>query len=408
MTVLVTDNAGDSAENSMRVVTAGSDYVAVGPTRILDTRKGLGAPEHQVADYGTVKLKIAGTAGIPSGVTAVAVNLIVTDDKDGGYIIAYGDGDTRPSTSSVNFAASQTVADDAIVEVGSDGYIDLYNSAPGAVDLIADVAGYFAPTKAAGYTGLATPARLLDTRSGTGGYDQPVAQGHTVTLSVDGVGALPQGITAVAADITVANATGGGYVTAWPAGESQPSVSNIDFSKGQVIADAAVIPVGAGGKIELAYTGTGSIRLVLDVYGYFTASGASTYLPVSPYRLVDSRKNLVVFGPQLAYEAIALPLGFYATNSEPDPQITGIVLNTTVTQPATEGYLSVVPYDEQGSLGTPATSNLNFTAGATVPNLTFATPGTYDGSDDGMVAFVNMSAGSIQLVVDLYGYFMAG
>jgi len=56
VTVEVTDATGDTAENSMRVVTAGSDYVALGPTRILDTRKGIGAAAHQVAGYGTVKL----------------------------------------------------------------------------------------------------------------------------------------------------------------------------------------------------------------------------------------------------------------------------------------------------------------------------------------------------------------
>lgn len=404
VTVEVSDGAGDSAENSMSVVTAGSDYTAFGPKRILDTRKGIGAPVQPIGAAKTLVLTVGGASGIPAGITAVALNLTVTDAKSGGYITAYYDGDaTRPGVSNVNFSAGQTVANYAIVSVGSDGKIDLYNGSGGTVDLIADVSGYFTAAKAGGYTGLSAPARLLDTHTTTGGHDAPVTQGHPVTLTIAGVDKLPAGITAVAANITVANATGGGYVTAWPAGAAQPAVSNVNFGAGQVIANAANIAVAANGKIELAYNGTGSIRLVVDVYGYYSASGASAYVPLAPQRIVDTRSGIGGYEGPIDAQTY-YPLGLAIDDTGADiPSITGAILNTTVTQTKGGGYLSVVPdtSDGSGEISAPSTSNLNFTPGATVPNLAYATPGT-----DGVVDFVNVSTGSLYLLVDLYGEFM--
>lgn len=404
VTVEVSDSAGDSAENTMRVVTAGSDYTALGPTRILDTRKGTGAPVKPVGAGKTLVLTVGKAAGIPAGITAVALNLTVTDAKSSGYITAYYDGDpTRPISSNVNFSTGQTVANYAVVSVGPDGKIDLYNGSGGTVDLVADVSGYFSPVKASGYTGLATPARLLDTRTATGGHDSPVTPGHPVTLTISGVDELPSNVKAIAANITVANTTGSGYITAWPAGAAQPAVSNVNFSTGQVIANAANIPVSSTGKIELAYTGTGSLRLVVDVYGYYSASGASAYVPLAPDRIVDTRDGTGGYEGPLDAQTY-YPLGLAVDGSGEDvPGITGAVFNATVTRTQAAGYLSVVPdtSDGSGEISAPATSNLNFTAGATVPNLTYATPGP-----DGVVDFVNVSGGSLYLVVDLYGEFV--
>jgi hypothetical protein len=404
VTVEVSDGVGDNAENSMTVVTAGSDYTAVGPVRILDTRKGIGAPLKPVGAGQTLVLPVAGAFGIPAGITAVAVNLTVTNAKSGGYVTAYYDGDSsRPGVSNVNFSAGQTVANYAVVSVGADGKIDLYNSSGGTVDLIADVSGYFLPAKASGYTGLPAPVRLLDTHTATGGHDAPVTPNHPVTVTVGGVDGLPAGITAVAANITVANATGGGYVTAWPAGGAQPAVSNVNFGAGQVIANAANISVAANGRIELAYNGTGSIRLVVDVYGYYSPSGASAYIPLPPQRIVDTRSGTGGYQGPIDAQTY-YPLGLAVNDDGADiPAITGAVLNTTVTRTQGGGYLSVVPDTSNGtgSISAPATSNLNFTPGATVPNLTYATPGT-----DGVVDFVNASTGSLYLIIDLYGEFM--
>ncbi|MEJ8641801.1 hypothetical protein WKI68_10655 [Streptomyces sp. MS1.HAVA.3] len=55
-------------------------YKPVTPTRLMDTREGLGVPKAKVGQGGTVTLQVTGTAGIPStGVTAVVLNVTATD-----------------------------------------------------------------------------------------------------------------------------------------------------------------------------------------------------------------------------------------------------------------------------------------------------------------------------------------
>src|ERR1700755_2924279 len=80
-------------------------YTPVAPTRILDTRSGLGAPKKIVGPGGIVHLQVAGRGGVPAtGVSAVVLNLTVTGTLGNGYLTAYPDGVTRPTASSINFA----------------------------------------------------------------------------------------------------------------------------------------------------------------------------------------------------------------------------------------------------------------------------------------------------------------
>jgi hypothetical protein len=74
-----------------------------------------------------------------------------------------------------------------------------------------------------------------------------------------------------------------------------------------------------------------------------------------------------------------------------------MVDNVTVTAPAKNGVLIVYPAGRPR----PVASNLNFSAGETVPNLATVQGG------NGQISFYNDSPGTIQLVVDEYGYFMA-
>jgi hypothetical protein len=75
-----------------------------------------------------------------------------------------------------------------------------------------------------------------------------------------------------------------------------------------------------------------------------------------------------------------------------------VVLNVTATQPSTGGYFTVWPRGADQ----PLASNLNFTAGQTIPNLVVAKVGA-----NGQVSFYN-SQGSTHAIVDVLGYFAAG
>ncbi len=79
----------------------------------------------------------------------------------------------------------------------------------------------------------------------------------------------------------------------------------------------------------------------------------------------------------------------------PSSGVTAVVLNVTATNPTASSYVTVYP----DGTTRPVASNLNFTAGETIPNLVTVPVGS-----DGAVDFYN-DAGSVNLVADLAGYY---
>ena len=74
-------------------------------------------------------------------------------------------------------------------------------------------------------------------------------------------------------------------------------------------------------------------------------------------------------------------------------------MNVTVTGPSTGGFITVYP---SGS-SQPTASNLNFSAGQTIPNLVTVKLGA-----GGKIKLSNNSAGTVQLIADVAGYYLAG
>ena len=417
ITETVTDGT-TTVSNTDAFTTAGNDYTADGPTRLLDTRTTTGGHDAPVTRDQTVKVKIAGNGDIPSDVTAVVLNLTATNSTRSGNVTAYDDGDAGgvPETSNVNYGKGTTTANLAVVPVGADGYIDLYNSmaTAGSVDLIADVEGYFTATEASGYSSLTDPYRLLDTRTTTGGHDGQVTPGSTVQVQVAGADAeLPStGITAVSVNITVTNTQGGGFLTAYADGASTvPTASNINFGKGGTVANADIVPVGSDGEIDIhngEVVGSG-VEVIVDVNGYYSADGASSYVPIEPIRLEDTRQDGDTLG-EGEYLPLPLGIGIDSTgNLVYDPSYTSFVLNATVTNTKSAGFLTVAPDPNSISAyeaGTqvaptpPNISTLNWTAGQTVPNLVQAGTGS-----TGIVDFFNRGTRNADLVVDMFGFY---
>lgn len=128
ISVTATDSVNHvQAVNQLQFSTAGSFFVPHAPTRLLDTRAGIGAAKTKVGAYTPVRLKIAGNAKVPAGVAAVVLNVTVTNTTAAGHVSVYPSGRERPESSNLNYAAGQTVPNQVIVPVGKDGYIELYN-----------------------------------------------------------------------------------------------------------------------------------------------------------------------------------------------------------------------------------------------------------------------------------------
>ncbi|MFJ3926100.1 hypothetical protein [Streptomyces sp. NPDC090022] len=402
--VTVTDTTNNVAEvNQLAITTAGTEFTPHAPTRLLDTRDGTGAASAAaVAPFGTVRVKVGGNSGIPAGVSAVALNLTVTNTASGGHITAYPSGEERPTTSNVNFVAGQTVPNMSIVPVGEDGYVELYNRSGGQADLIADVTGYFTSTAASGYTSL-DPVRIVDSREGQGTPAKRQINGQeSFGVQITGKAGVPAGgVKAVALNVTVTDPKSAGHLTVYPGGQQAPITSNLNFTAGLTVANSVIVPVGPDGKINVRNGAWAATDVIVDVVGYYSTDSKAAYLPVAPTRLLDTRELGV--GQMPGREILPLPLSF------DEPSIKAYALNATVTDTRGSGHLTVFPDPntmEQYENGTakppvaPNSSNLNWSKDATVPNLVQASTGK-----TGIVDFFNGSWHPTDLVIDMFGLY---
>jgi hypothetical protein len=73
----------------------------------------------------------------------VVLNVTAVSPTSGGYLTVWPDLITpRPVTSDLNFAAGQTVPNLVIVQVGTNGKVDVYN-AFGSTNVLIDVMGWY-------------------------------------------------------------------------------------------------------------------------------------------------------------------------------------------------------------------------------------------------------------------------
>lgn len=408
------------------ITSAGSYYQADGPIRLMDTRSGsfhVGSVTGPVKANAGVKLSIVGnslltgTSAVPSGATAVVLNVTATQPTAGGNATVYPDGEAMPLTSNLNYTAGNTVPNLVVVPLKSDGAVDIANNSPGTVQFIADLEGYYTTSTSvngvvsSGYNPI-SPLRALDTRSGGNGVAKAKIAALTgvslqlggATITPIGGGSavmIPSGITGVAMNVTVTNATGGGFLTVYPTQTASgstvtlPNVSNLNYSTGQTVPNMVMVPVGKDGKVRF-YNGaiSGATDVIADIAGYYTASATAptgeVYHPLGPVRLVDTRIG--------EGETSVSPIGAKGTlNLALPSSYEAVIANVTVTSPAGGGFLTAYPL---GTTRPAQASNLNFSTGQTVPNLAIV-------RNNSGVSFYNDASANVQLIVDLSGYFSA-
>jgi hypothetical protein len=394
-TITATNAVGTSPPSaaSNTVVPGRGAYHALSPMRILDTRTA--AP---VGPGGTLNVQISGNGGVPTtGVSAVVINVTVTDTTSAGYLTIYPAGAPPPLASNLNWVAGNTKPNLVEVALGVNGQVTVYNGA-GFADVIFDVAGYVATPSAtppaAGLYNAVAPNRVLDTRNGAGGTAAPVGAGQAIVVPISGVPST--GVAAVVLNVTATDTTAAGYLTVYPSGSGRPLASNLNFLAGQTVSNRVIVQVGNGGSVSF-YNAAGAVDVVADVGGWFTdgstAAGGSLFVGVQPARILDTRltRNL---GPAAT---LALPvaglLGVPAMNATVPPA--AVVLNVTATNPSAASYLSVWP----GGTTRPLASDVNYVAGQTVPNLVVVKLGA-----DGSIDLFN-AAGTTDVVVDIVGWY---
>ena len=136
--------------------TNAEELIGIQPVRVLDTRgpsngpigvptaKPIGAAEQ-------IDVKVGGftdTSGnllIPANATSVAANITIDEDATlKSFLTVWPTGQPRPTTSANNAEPGLVMANSAILKLGTDGMISVFNQL-GSVNVIIDVTGYFVP-----------------------------------------------------------------------------------------------------------------------------------------------------------------------------------------------------------------------------------------------------------------------
>jgi hypothetical protein len=259
------------------------------------------------------------------------------------------------------------------------------------VDFIVDRRGCSGAGPTSGYAPL-TPARVLDTRDGTGigGQRQVLPPGGATAVVVAGTTGVPRDATGVMLNLTATEEADDGYLTVFPCGFPIPPSSNLNYRAGRDVANQVVAGIGAGGQICI--TSFATSHVVVDVLGWFSPSAPAGYVPLPPSRVLDTRQaNPVFTGVVPARGVVTLPVR--GEGGVPTSGASAVVLNVTVDGPAGPGFVTVFPCGG----GPPLASNLNYAAGQVVANLTSAPAG------NGAVCIFTWAP--THLVADVSGYF---
>ena len=401
-------------------------YFPLTPLRILDTRSySTNVYQYSSQPLGpnqTINVQIVNyvnkdnvSDNVPTTATAVVLNLTALDSTaNNDYLSVWPAGQTRPVVSSLNFNSNQIVSNLVTVPIGSNGQISVFN-AVGDVNVIGDLEGYFAPSSSsAGLFNPLAPIRVADTRTYSGNTYQDanslVGPNSVINVSFANVANIaPADIQAVVLNVTVVSPTATqGYLTIWPSGLPMPTASNLNFSANETVADRVIVGLGSNYSISI-YNALGTTNVIVDLDGFFTTSADSNgylYFPVPPTRVCDTRlystNPTLCNGQRLAQGAILNVEVANNVNNDSVPSMgsqgnpIAVIANITATNPtALGGYFSIFPT----GLSVPSSSDLNFSPGISVPNLTVVGLGP-----EGDISVYN-ALGSADLLVDIEGYF---
>ena len=365
--------------------------VTITPCRLVDTRKTGGPIQGGTAR--SFPVPQLGGCNIPTTAGAYSLNVTVVPPGPLSYLTIWPTGLSQPATSLLNSTDGRVKANAAIVPAGTtNGAVSVYVS--NTTNVILDIDGYFATPASGTYQFYPlTPCRLVDTRGADGELGGPRLAAQTPrSFPLLESKCIPSGLNPLAYSLnfTVAPNPSGqplSYLSVWPTGESQPVVSTLNNPTATVVANAAIVPAGTGGAVDVyAYNTT---DLLIDINGYFAAPGKGGFsmYPVAPCRVLDTRNNN---GQPFKGEKTVNVVG---SACAPPSSAAAYIFNATVVPPSSMPYLTLWPDGEQQPV--------------------FSTLNAYDGFITSNMAIVPTNNGSIdayayaltQLLLDISGYF---
>ncbi len=264
---------------------------SISPTRVLDTRPGSGqqgagetlGPDSTLSFYPGTATFPGEHAAVPDDATAVVLNVTAATSTADSFLTVWATGGSQPLASNLNFPAGKIVPNRVIVPINPDNQqVSIYNFA-GNTDVVVDLDGYYSPWHSGSkYYPLVTPARIVDTRPGSGApySGQTLGTGTILTTNVpadffppDTTYFAPAAFTGVDINTTITDTTGdGGYLTQYPsnAGSTPPLASDLNWDAGDIVSNANQLSSGGVPSIAIDnFNFTGNADLVIDLYGYF-------------------------------------------------------------------------------------------------------------------------------------------
>ena len=315
--------------------------------------------------HGTVtEIPVAGVGGVPADAKAVVLDLTAHNPRGPGYFTAYPCDGPRPLVSNLNFVAGQIVAATAVVPVGANGHVCVFQY--GDANLIVDVTGAFGAS-----SGLVPvwPTRAIDTR------ETPARVGTSPTVvHVGAVPGIPADRSSVVIHLTTIGGTQPGIVNVYPCDAGASAVPTRSIVPGKIQNLLLISAVDANGDVCL--TASAPTDAIVDVFAGFTADADAH--PVAVTRLFDSG------GTQPAGTVSVLPVAGAAT---------GAMLSVNVTGAESPGFVSAYPC----AAGRQNTSMLNTTPNHEQGNSTLV---AVDGN--GQACVYQYFAGRV--TVDLTGW----
>jgi hypothetical protein len=252
-----------------------------------------------------------------------------------------------------------------------------------------------------------TPCRIVDTRKANGPFGGPqLTSGETRNFTIPSgpCTGIPTNAVAYSLNVTVVPTGPLGYLTIWPAGEGQPTVSTLNSPDGRIKANAAIVPAGTGGAVSVFVNDPTNV--LLDIDGYFAASSGTSFefYPLTPCRVADTRQSSGYATGLGAPSLVAnternFPILSASGNKVPcniPTTAQAYSLNFTALPPSggTLSYLTVWPQGQSQ----PVVSTLNDPTGTIVANAAIVPAG----SGGGVAVY---PSNATNLLIDVNGYF---
>ena len=178
----------------------------------------------------------------------------------------------------------------------------------------------------------------------------------------NGACGIPSAAAAYSLNVTVVPSGPLGFLTTYQAGQSRPLASTLN-SDGRVKANAAIVPAGSNGGVDVFVTD--QTHVIIDIDGYFVpATAGLEFFHLPPCRIVDTRKSPgPLAGPSLAaltsrtFPILSSSCGIPATAQ-------AYSLNVTALPHATLSFLTAFP----SGTARPVASTLNASTGTVTAN----------------------------------------